>query len=95
MTARGTILIGLLLCTALLAVTRIGPARGSSGLCAAIEVETSETGYESAYHVFTRGDGPHAWSLGDGVLVVKNRSGMRVDFSEPMIRGFNCILQTP
>jgi hypothetical protein len=95
MTARGTILIGLLLCTALLAVTHIMPARGNSGMCAAIEVETNETGYESAYHAFPRGDGPHAWSVGEGVLVVEDRSGMRVDFSQPMIRGFHCILQTP
>lgn len=95
MTARGTILIGLLLCTALLAVTHFTTAPASSGECPTIEIETNEAGYKSGYHVFGEDEGPHAWFVHEGELVIENGNGMRVAFSRPMIDSFHCILPPP
>lgn len=95
MTIRGTILIGLLLCTVLLAGTHLAPAPGSRGECEAIEVETNETGYKSGYHVFPARDEVYTWSEGEGGLLVEDGRGNRVEFAQHSIDGFKCILPMP
>ena len=95
MTSRGTILIGLLLCTALLAGTRLAPEPGNGGECEAIEIETNETGYKSGYHVFAERDVLYTWFAGEAGLVVESDSGKRVEFAQHSIDSFKCILQAP
>ena len=96
MTARGTILIGLLLCAALLAGTHVAPATPSNGgACKAIEIQTNEAEYKSGYHVFGARDELYMWFVRDGELVVESGSGTRVEFAQRMIGSFKCILPTP
>jgi oxalate decarboxylase/phosphoglucose isomerase-like protein (cupin superfamily) len=95
MTVRGTILIGLFLCAALLAGTRLVPESASSGECEAIEIETNETGYKSGFHVFPARDEMYTWSAGDAGLMVDDGSGKRVQFDPHTIDGFKCILPAP
>ncbi len=96
MTARGTILIGLLLCAALLAGTHVAPATPSNGgACTAIEIQTNEAGYRSGYHVFGAQGELYTWFVRDGDLVVESGSGRRVEFAQPMIGSFKCSLPTP
>ncbi len=95
MTSRGTIFIGLLLCTALLAVTRLAPAQGDRGECKAIEIETNETGYKSGYHLFAERDVIYTWFTGEAGLVVESDSGKRTEFAPDSIDSFKCILQAP
>ena len=95
MTARGTILIGLLVCAALLAGTHLAPAPSTGGECEAIEIQTNETGYKSGYHVFEARGELYTWCVRDGKLVVESGSDTRVEFAQRMIGSFNCILPTP
>jgi oxalate decarboxylase/phosphoglucose isomerase-like protein (cupin superfamily) len=95
MTSRGSILIGLLLCTALLAVTRLAPAPGDGGECEAIEIETNETGYQSGYHVFAERDVIYTWFAGEAGLVVESDSGQRAEFAPHSVDTFKCILEAP
>ncbi len=95
MTARGTILIGLLLSAVLLAGTHLAPAPGSSGECEAIEIQTNEAGYKSGYHLFGARGELYTWFVRDGDLVVESGSGRRVEFAQPMIGSFKCSLPTP
>ncbi len=96
MTARGTILIGLLLCAALLAGTHLTPAAPSNGgACKAIEIQTNETGYKSGYRVFEPRAELYTWCVRDGKLVIENGSNTRVEFAQRMIGSFKCTLPTP
>lgn len=95
MTSRGIILIGLLLCTVLLAATRLAPAPGNGGECKAIEIETNETGYKSGYHLFAERDVVYTWFTGEGGLVVESDSGKRTEFAPRSIDSFKCILEAP
>ncbi|MDH3729034.1 MAG: hypothetical protein OER77_15995 [Myxococcales bacterium] len=95
MTTRGTILIGLLLCAALLAGTHLSPAPSSGGECKAIEIQTNEAEYKSGYHVFGARDELYMWFVRDGELVVESGSGRGVAFAQSMIGSFKCILPTP
>lgn len=95
MTSRGTILIGLLLCVALLAGTRLAPEPGDHGECKSIEIETNETGYKSRYHLFSERDVLYTWFDGDAGLVVESDRGTRVEFAPHSIDSFKCILEAP
>ncbi len=96
MTARGTILIGLLLCAALLTGTHLAPAAPSSGgACKAIEIQTNETGHKSRHHVFEVRGELYTWCVRDGKLVVEGGSDTRIEFAQRMIGSFKCILPTP
>ena len=95
MTARGTILIGLLVCAVLLAGTHLAPAPGSGGECEAIGVQTNETGYKSGYHVFEARSELYTWFIVDGELVIESGINRRVAFAQRMIDSFTCILPTP
>ena len=95
MTSRGTIFIGLLLCTAVLAVTRLAPAQGDGGECKAIEIETNETGHKSGYHLFAERDVLYTWFTGEAGLVVESDSGKRTEFAPDSIDSFTCILRAP
>lgn len=95
MTIRGTILLGLLLCTALLAGTRLAPAAVRSGVCEAIEIVTLGAGYKSGYHVFGPSGRPYAWSLVDGTMIIENVAGRRTELAKRTIGIFNCTLPQP
>lgn len=95
MTVRGTILVGLLLCTALLAGTRLMPAPSRAGACEAIEVVTGRAGYKPGYHTFKKRHGPYGWFILDGKLVIEGISGGRVELVKSTVEIFNCALPTP
>jgi hypothetical protein len=92
---RGTILIGLLLCTATLAGTRLVAARGSSGECEAIELVTNGKGSKPGLHAFRKCDDLHTWSVVDDTLVIESAGGRRVEFAQATVEIFNCALPTP
>lgn len=93
--ARGTILIGLLLCTVLLAGTRLVAARKISGECEAIELVTNGNGSKPGFHAFRKSDEVHAWSVVDHTLVIESASGRRVEFAQAAVEIFNCTLPRP
>jgi hypothetical protein len=95
MTARGTILVGLLLCAALLAGTRLAPAPTQSGLCETIEIVTSGAGYKPGYHVFRKLAEPYAWSLIRGMLIIESVAGRRTELAQSTVEIFNCKLPQP
>ena len=96
MTSRGTILIGLLLCAALLAGTRLTSAPSASGECAAVELETNENGYKSGFQVFRGSENrPLTWHARDGELVIGDGRGKSMVFPTMMIGNFKCILPAP
>ncbi|MDH3199397.1 MAG: hypothetical protein OEM15_00755 [Myxococcales bacterium] len=96
MTARSTILIGLLLCSALLAGTHLTPAApNNGGECKAVEIQTNEAGHKSGYHLFEARGELYTWFVHDGKLVVESGSDTRVEFAQRMIGSFKCSLPTP
>ena len=95
MTARGTILLGLLLCTALLAGSRLAPAPSHGGICEAIEIATEGAGCMSGYHVFGPLAEPYTWSVVGGRLIVESVAGTRTELAKSTIEIFHCTLPHP
>jgi len=95
MTARGTILLGLLLCTAFLAASRLAPPPSDGGLCEAIEIVTEGAGFMSGYHVFGPLAQPYTWSVVEGRLIVESVVGTRTEFAKSTVEIFNCTLPQP
>jgi hypothetical protein len=88
-------LIGLFLCAALLAVTRLAPPPGDGGECKAIAIETNEAGYKSGHHMFAERGVIYTWFSDESGLVVESDSGKRTEFAPHSIDSFQCILQAP
>ena len=94
MTIRGTILIGLLLCAALLAGTRLAPAPSNAGTCEAIEVGTNAIGDMSRRRIFEKRGGPYSWSVVEGILVIRSSDGS-VELLLDTVGIFDCQLPMP
>ena len=95
MTARGIILLGLLLCTALLAASRLAPMPSHGGLCEAIEIVTQGAGCMPGYHVFGPVAEPYTWSFVGGRLIVESAAGTRTELAKSTLEIFNCTLPQP
>ncbi|HSN83784.1 MAG TPA: hypothetical protein VLS88_14465 [Polyangiales bacterium] len=95
MTIRGTILVGLLLCTALLAGMRLTPSVGRSGTCVAIEIVTTGAAQKSGYHVFRSHAKHFEWSIVGDTMVIESGAGTRTELAKSTIEIFNCTLPTP
>ena len=88
-------MLGLLLCTALLAVSRLAPTPSDGGLCEAIEIVTEGAGCMSGYHVFGPLAEPYTWSVVGGRLIVESVAGTRTELAKSTIEIFHCTLPHP
>jgi hypothetical protein len=95
MTIRGTILVGLLLCAALLAGTRLTPSASRSGTCEAIEIVTGGAGFQPGYLVFRSRADSYEWSIIGDTLVIESGAGTRTELAKSTIEIFNCALPAP
>ncbi|KPK16490.1 MAG: hypothetical protein AMJ62_05285 [Myxococcales bacterium SG8_38] len=95
MTIRGTILVGLLLCAALLAGIRLTPSPSRSGTCRVIEIVTGGAGFKSGYHVFPSQAVCYEWSIIGDTIVIESGAGTRAELVKSTIDAFNCALPTP
>jgi len=95
MTARSTILIGLLLCAVLLAGTQLTPAPIRGGVCEEIEAITSGVGYRPNHRVFAKRDELYKWSVVNERLVIEHGDGRREEFLQSTIESFTCAVPQP